>query len=321
MGVDRDTDVRIWGKAMWEVELDGAVRRYNRHIVERMLKSGELHGGEMVRPGGRGEWIQLQHTELFRAYMPSTSPSLQERDAVRAKMGAVVAHVGIFLVALVGIGPQAYMVLWGAALGYHLWESRFIAKQMFGLGDDRGVGPVGTMLGAPAPPSAVLPAARSELETTIAQLDPLLRQGEHSQLRTELEALRDSGRNMITRRMQLQQVLDPGKLRRLKEEAQQASVDLEAAGDDRTRAALTDQLTSLGERIEMMEGAAGTVDRILAQERTMVHQVESLRIAVAQAQAEEGSDADLAARVREMRLRADAAAEVEQAVARDRLAR
>jgi hypothetical protein len=112
---------------------------------------------------------------------------------------------------------------------------------------------------------------------------------------------------------------DPAARERLTRERDAALAQAAAARDPRTIEVLRDQARSVGERLESMREAAETAARLEARERTLLHQVESLRLALLRSGAEEARAPELADEARRLQADLKAEAEIDNAMAAARL--
>jgi hypothetical protein len=171
-----------------------------------------------------------------------------------------------------------------------------------------------------------LPAAASsqadpflaELERALAALGPAsggrpLPQGlDLAALRREAEALRD-------RHLALAGLATGDARERLVAERAETVARAEAAPDPRTAEVLREQARTVADRLEALDEAAGAAARLDARERTLLHQLEALRLSLVRAGVDEERAPDLAGEVRSLQLDVKAASELEADLARARL--
>lgn len=300
----------------WEVQTDGDVKSMTERKLRRRLRGGDLHGDELARPEGASEWSRLWDLPIYRDVVPHVPGEDLRRLAFRRILRGLLGHTLAFFAVLVFLGFPGWGVFWGIGLVMH-WVSaapRLVDLRVAMQQDTpapiaaRAEDPVG----APVDDSALGRAARALEEALDDPEDPLA---------TEVSRSLEAGRELQRRLRALEALLDPDPRPALREEQEALASRLTAAGSDRDREVLEDQVASLVERLLQLDQAAATRDRVAAQLSALVHQLEGLRVALAQRALGVGADGpSLLDTLRGARERAEAGAEVDEALARGRRA-
>jgi hypothetical protein len=277
----------------WEVKEGRSVRGFSDESLRRMLRSGSLTGAELVRPL-RGEWVRLYELPLFADEL---ADDRSPRAIVLPRAGwRLAAHLAIFLVVVGVVREPALAGIWLFFLAAHAWRD----------------GPL-IVAAARAPTRRVdrLTAARplvGAVRGLLAQVDG---KPAAAELATALRGLEQAGEELGRRVVALELVARPEELEDLRSEQQQVEARLDTTRDARTRQVLTKELGSLATRIASLGDAVAELERLRAEERSLHHQVEALRVELARGAAQREGAVDLLGRIDELRARARAEAEVE----------
>jgi hypothetical protein len=208
-----------------------------------------------------------------------------------------------------------------------------VAAAWWGLGVAiHAVGVAGKLLASrrpqaalPAPEPVAEPAAAARTPGFLADLDAALAALSRAAAErglppgVDLPALRAAAASLHGRAEALAALGGEDDRVRLAAERDAARARAESAADPRTREALHAEAASAEERLAALERAADAAARLASRERTLLHQVEALRVSLLEAGADEGAAPDLAAEVERLRLDVQANAEVDAHLARARL--
>ena len=237
---------------------------------------------------------------------------------MRRRLTSVGMHVVSFVVVGTILGfPWKIMVFWGVGLAIHLGRT---APAL--LRDLRGGG---HELTAP-------PAART-VPTAAHSTDPYLRDLERSveALRgaateageandMDLGAIEAAARALHERRLRLAELVEPGVRRRLEGELQEARERAEAAPDAQGAEVYDAEARAITARLEAMDDATAIADRLRARERTILHEIDAVRLALARSGATDASSVTLGRHVDKLRGELAADAEIEARLAQARRA-
>jgi hypothetical protein len=231
-------------------------------------------------------------------------------------------HAGAFAITAFTVDlSTAAMAWWGLAVAMHGVST--IPALVAGV-RSRRAGAAGAPAAqlpsgdAAAPAPAAVDPFLGELDRALGALEAASR-GRTLPAGLDLAALRREAAALRERHLSLAALAAPEPRDRLAAERTEALARAEAAQDPRTAEVLRAQARSVGERLEGLSEAAGAAARLEARERTLLHQLEALRLSLVQAGVEEGRAPDLAAEVRSIQLDVKATAEVESELARARL--
>lgn len=242
------------------------------------------------------------------------SPPLD--PGVRRQLISVGMHVVSFVVVGTILGfPWQIMTFWGIGLVIHL------VRTVPGLARD--------LRGAREEPP---PAARSAPPASHS-MDPYLRDLERSveALRRasdevggagdlDLGALEAAARALHERRTRLAELVDAGVRQRLEREIEEARQRVESAADARGAEVYEAEVRAITVRLEAMDDAAVVSDRLRARERTILHEIDAARLALARSGAHDPAAPSLGQHVRKLRGELEAEAEVEDRLAQARRA-
>jgi len=247
----------------------------------------------------------------------------RERGGRRARPAAAVQgfiwNAGAFAIAVWQLHlPDVAVAFWGLGLAMHgatlvpvlaRWSRARRGAAEPAAGSTGGAHPAAAGL-APDPYLAELDRKLAALEAA-AHGRPFPPGLDLAALRREAEALR--GRHLA-----LAEVAAPAERERLAAERADALGRADASADPRTSEVLRAQARSVGERLAALDEATAAATRLEARERTLLHQLEALRLSLVQAGTDEGRAPDLAAEVRSIQLDVKATAELESDLARAR---
>jgi len=211
-------------------------------------------------------------------------------------------------------GPAMWW--WGLAVAIH---GIGVAVKVLSGPDARPVAlPEGT---APAPAPRQVPATAdpflAELDVAIAALGRAA--GGKSLPGVDLGALRAAAQELRRRHLALLAIGGADAREQLAREQEEALARAAGATDPRTAEVLRAQAESVSGRLAALDQAAGAAARLEARERTLLHQVEALRVSLLQSGLDEARAPDLAGEVERLRLDLRAETELESDLARARL--
>lgn len=297
---------------MWEVRGWRRNRVCRAERVRRRVARGHLDGDTQVRPLGSSEWRPIREVEELR---PGAAPDVRARrwEALQGLLTHAAVYAGVNL--FIGL-PRVAMLGWGFALFMHALGT---LQRLFAPAERQPADPKRSQRD-PQPTAAPARDPDPFLDELGAALRDLERVATTRRLEdVDLAALRNAAEQLRARHLALVGLSEPAALARLAEERDRALSRAAAARDPRTIEALKDQARSVSERLEALQEAGEAAARLEARERTLLHQVEALRLALARSGADEAVAPDLAAEVRRLQLDVKASAEVEVHLARARL--
>ena len=293
---------------MWEVHHDGKVRALTDAELREMLRKNKLAGVELARREGEDSWSPLYSTDVYRQVVPHTGdPAVNARNRL---LQPFVFHVAAFVTVLTALwsvsgDPPLWGAFWGIGLFFH------------GLKTVRGLRQLPLRPRATAVPhedlSAVTPPLLPDNEVlrAIEDLDQAGWSG-------DTHALRETATLLMQRRALVDDATDGQAKESLTDERSAVLADREQASAA-TQALLDDQLSAIDARLRFLGDVEQLSIRLRAQERTLLHQVESLRLGQIRA-SEDTAHPDLMQAVTRLRRELDAESEVTDALARARQA-
>jgi len=288
----------------WKVHHDGKVREWDEATVLSKLDKCDLTGIELAKPPGAETWAPLHSTALYQQVVPHQG----DLDAVlrRRVLTPWLRHIAIFVVLFVVFSitglPTMWFPFWGIGVAVHGLST---LHKWMSLPDRSPTAQDGRVATAQTPSSR----ASSEL---LAAIDALIASGWHD----DLTALRQAAEELAIRRAVAVDAADPDATQALIDERASVQHALTSA-DDTTAAMLRDQLGAIDARIAFHEEVQRLATRLQTRERTLLHQVESLRLG-ALSKEQSTARVDLDASVVRLRSELRADAEVSDALARAR---
>lgn len=172
------------------------------------------------------------------------------------------------------------------------------------------------------PVTARAPSARGFWGEANGLLDALERQRRESSLHPtlDLSALREAVTELHRRTEALQAIGDEAELHRLEHTREAAKESARLATDEASAEAFELELEAIDERLAAMQSAMSTRARLQARQRTLLHQLQSLRMAAAHALATEAPDDfdGLKAQAERLHEEVRASREIEEELARSR---
>lgn len=283
--------------AEWRIRLEDSEKRWSERYIVQRLQGGHLLGSELVCSIDGDTWTPLYQTAMYRRALGEGDP--RRRATIRAVM-PFLEHLAVYVMIVAFMGFPSWALWWGIGLAAHalktgqlVWEARDLPNVL--------------------PPLSAEPAVRPAATPLLLAIDglrDLLRdRPPEDPLRLEMDQLAAAAVTLEGRQAALAGLVEPATLDALRRER-------DGVTDPRERVALD-------ERLRTTEQALETRERLASECRALLHQVEGLRVAMLTAEASAQAP-DLVPRVRELRLRTAADAEVQdmgrRAAARGRAA-
>jgi len=281
---------RNTGVAMWYLKRGSGARELDEAELRTALRGGRLTGLERIRAEGQEQWSYVYELDLYRELRPGAEPRAHARRNV---ISGLVVHLILFLGVMgwVVAGRGSVPVwggIWGALVLLHLVQGvRVLAMEQRSAERDDYVEQLGQALAATGD---LLPA-------------------------TERDRIEQRALALHRRRLAL--VEAGGGRDALEAEREAVHARLGATDDARTVAAFEEEAAALDERLEVLDQAVEEAARLAARERTLLHELEGLRLAVLQAEAHPEAPS-VGAQLERVRGELSAMAEVEAALAQAR---
>ena len=316
-------EFQVMGRPMWHVDTNGSVKQLSEEKLRKKLRSGAFSGRQLARRAGEEEWAPLYESELFQqevAFTGSPREAAWRRSSNHAEtalfLGLSAFYVPLGMVSIVifveyfgprpGLGPSAWwLLLWPFVISLHLSFLSLI-RQYFA---DQGS--AGQAVLSPATVESGLSGSFLE-EVNAALSKSALEVGVQSELRT-------AAAELCGKIGELDEVVSSDTIESLREQEDACRSKAMDSEDPQLRETFLDEATAIGQRCQNLERTATLLTRLKAQQRTFLHQLESLTLGALQAESKaEVPDLDENLRTLRHQLRADD--EVDEALARARLA-
>ena len=314
---------------MWHIEYENNVKIWSEKKVRRKLRAKELTGLELVRKEGSDQWMPLHQTELFALTVPiSDSPELTAR---RRRRTGLIIHMVVFSGVSIAMGFPFWIAFWAIGLAVHAIKvqaelsrdkRRMTSTEIFSAPQTSHKHDVSEN-NTPAQSAHDSPAAREPEQTVTATEDPILGQFREAlaesgidattqqELLEELKLLREKTRA-------LQEIAQPELLAQLTRNAEDARQQASEMDDIRTKEIFTEEAVAIELRIANLREVTTLLLRLQSKQRTLLHQLEGLRLGALTHDAPEVPDfKDQVTRLRKELIASD---EVEQTLARHRMA-
>jgi hypothetical protein len=242
-----------------------------------------------------------------------------------AGLRRALTSVGMHLVSFVVVGtilgfPWKIMAFWGVGLAIHL------ARTVPGIARELRGGP--EAVAHPAAMRGARPAAAVSHST-----DPYLRDLERNvqSLRQaaaeaggagdlDLDGVEEAARTVHERRMRLADLVEPSVRTRLERELAEARRRVESTTDARGAEVYEAEVQAISTRLDAMDDAAGVSDRLQARERTILHEIDAARLALARTGVPAATSETLGLHAQKLRGELEAEAEIEERLAQARRA-
>jgi hypothetical protein len=232
-----------------------------------------------------------------------------------ARIQGLIWHAGMWGICSYFFLPRPAILIWGLFVAMHAISE---IPRIFAAAPSEASLPDSVPAGRP---DAVERESDPFLAELTSALDALQKVAEKKGLPAgiDLQALRDAAHELRRRHLALDGLAEPAARDRLTSERDDALSQAAKARDPRTIEVLQQQARSVSERIGALEQAADASARLQARERTLLHQIEALRLSILQSGVDEERSPDLAGEVRRLQLELKADAEVEAHLARARI--
>jgi hypothetical protein len=296
----------------YEVVRRGRIRVLDVNSIRSRLARGRLSPDTQVRPLGDPGWRPLREVPELLGAEPAQTGSWP-------RIHGFLWNAGAWAIMSFGLGlPRAATLWWGLAVVLH--GVSLVVRFASAPRARRASLPEGSKEGEalPAPAQAAADPFLAELEAAIGELAAAagpagLPRG------LDLQALRAAAGELRRQHRALEAQADGPARERLQGERDEALAAAGRTKDPRTAEVLQDQAESVERRLRALEQAADAAARLGARERTLLHQVESLRLSLLQSGVDESRAPDLAEEVERLRLDLRASEELESDLARARL--
>ncbi len=305
----------------WFVQDGKQVKELDEEHLRRKLGSGDYTGLELAHPEGDLAWQPLHAWPVFAEVVPFEG-SAEAAAIGRARKGfishalAFAAVIG-FLTLQSGAVP-GWSIFWLLGLAMH--GVRVLPAFQSGSVE------------AEAEPEAVTsPVAALPEPVTLQEVRPAGFLGQVEALlhelartagdRVDVAALREGAEALERALASLQEAADPEEGARLQQALADAEERVHTAPDEASAEVFHAEAQAIVARLEAFGDAATAVSRLQARQRTLLHQLETLRLDLARGDTPASPAADpVRTQVARLRQEALAAAEVDDSLARARKA-
>jgi len=312
---------------LYEIERRGRIRAMDDVRLRRRIARGRIPVDARVRAVGDRDWRAIRDVpELLEPLPPGAS---RGGETAWSLVSGLLANAGAF--AVFGLwmlhGDPWVVAGWGFGLAMHALNvagklasarraRRALEGARAGQPAELGAGGPGRsgQEAAPGPRDPFL----AELEAAVASLEAAARPSGLPRS-VDLGALRTTAAELRRQHLALEVLADGAARERLSREREEAEAGASRSSDPRTAEVLRAQARSVEARLAALEQAAGASARLAARERTLLHQIEALRLALLQTGLDEERAPDLAGEVERLQLDLRANAEIEADLARARL--
>jgi hypothetical protein len=293
-----------------------------QHRLRRGLAKGKYGADTLVRASGESDWRPIGSVPELSAL--ATEVVVEKEKDSQKSLGArrwhriqgLLWHAGTWAIVSYLFLPRVAVLFWGLAVAIHALAE--IPKIL--------AGPPQKAAPAPLPRSRAIGIWANQeqdpfLKELEAALQALQQAGEKNALpgNLDLSALREAAKELRKQHLALTELAQPATREKLVQERDSALAQAGQAQDARTIEVLQEQARSVTSRLEALQQASDAAARLQARERTLLHQIEAVRLAVLQSGAEQGGAPDLAAEVQRLQLDLKAEAEIEATLAKARI--
>lgn len=301
---------------MWEVHFGGKVRRWTEEDLRNKLRKNKVSGVELARRVGDDEWTPLYATDLYRETVPHTGDP--KSGVLRRIWSPFIGHSTAFVTVLgalwlVSGEPPLWGAWWGIGLAFHAVAAiTATGKIHFPQTTQIAAAMEAVFAKKPAVPKQTRSPALLPDNEVLRALEELEQAGWSG----DIQALRETALLLVQRRTLVTDATDANAKEALEHERVTVVADREQASPS-TQALLDDQLGAIDARLSFLRDIDQLAIRLRAQERTLLHQVESLRLGQIRS-TEDTSGPDVMEAVIRLRRELDAESEVTNALARAR---
>ena len=307
----------------WEVYTKyGRSRAVKERRLLRRLAKGKYGAGTLVRAFGELDWRPIGSIPELTARAAEVvvdveKGSQQSLGAWRwHRVQGLLWHAGTWAIVSYLFLPRVAVLFWGLAVAIHALAE--IPKILSG--------PLQKAEPAPLPRSRAIGIWANQeqdpfLKELEAALQALQQAGEKNALPGDLDlnALRSAAKDLRKQHLALAELAQPATREKLAQERDSALAQAKETQDPRTIEVLQEQARSVTGRLEALQQASDAAARLQARERTLLHQIEAVRLAVLQSGAEQGNAPDLASEVQRLQSDLRAEAEIEATLAKGRI--
>lgn len=315
----------------WYVQDDDEVKEVDEARLRKGLRKGDYSGAERVRREGEDVWRHLYELPLFREEVPNTGDPLEGararvRDPFLHHLASFIAVVGAFTL---WSGFPHWSVWWGIGLVMHgaTTVTRLLAlRSLPALPQTAQPTPLPTAAPTATPTATPTPARplspwRAQIEAALNAVAQRASTSGRTADLPDLTALRATADDLDQGVTELSAAVSPEEQARLELDLVEAETGARTATDARTVEAHQRTVTAIRERMAQTSALRDTLQRLQARQAALLHQIESLRLALTTAQLS-SAGADITDELHELRAQEHASAEVDRelASARQRIA-
>ena len=279
--------------------------------LRKKLRKGDLSGAELARRAGDTEWKPLHTFPVFKEEVPFEGGSAAA--ARRRLIVPLLWHVGVFVaMGTFVLGWPWWMLFWGAGVAAHTVTA---VRKIFSLGQQARAlsSSAAKDDAARSPVAAAEPVVSDALHAELVSAFAALEKAAAGRTDMDIAGTKKDAMALQTRRAALMPLCDAATRERLDKEQDRIMAEEERSPPE-LKEILRQQALALQQRLDAMDESQAMVTRLEARLRTVLHQVENLRMQLARAGVEEGAPLSLSDDVRRMQREIAADAEAEAAV-------
>ena len=302
----------------WFLQDGSSVQEISEDKLRRRLAKGDLSGLELAHPQSETGWRPLHDWPVFAETVPFQGSARGAAQA-RARHG-FFWHLGAFLGVIGYLTLQqgsvpSWSVFWMLGLAGHALRALPAIRSFWEASEESQTEAVPVS----QPSAGELQPADGFLGETEQALTELAQVGGD---RVDIAALGEGAQALQDALERMAEGADPEAGRRLQEALDQATGQVEREQDAATAEIYQSEVQAIRARLDAWTDASAAASRILARQRTLVHQIHALRLDLAREESPPPAQADpIQNQVQRLRKEAVAAAEVERDLARARQAR
>ena len=290
--------------AAWRVQKGNDILDLTEEQLRKKLRKNDLSGAELARSADDSEWKPLHTLAIFKEEVAFSGSS---REAtMRRVIVPLIGHAAVFVAFGTFIfGWPWWMMFWGIGLVAHAGGATSQYLALRGQRDATGAAPAAKATPALAsgdPLDQELDAAFAELAKAAA-----------SRTDIDVAGTRKAALVLQKQRAALLPLCDPKTRERLDAEQDRVMAEEGTTSEAVMKEALRQQALALQQRIDAIDEARSIAARLEARMRTVLHQVENLRLQIARASVDDTTAPSLTEDVR--RIQREIAADSEAASA------
>ena len=300
----------------WQITDDERILVLTEKELRDKLRRGRLSCMVPARPEGEETWRLLHTWPLFREEVAVHGGQVGVGPR-RWRVRGLAVHLVVLVMVLAGLTAAtghvpSWWVWWALGLGIHGLTALPILRRHTHRGPSSSPEPAAESPGSlregvPDPQVAGLDAALASLEAAAGDT------GAAPDI--DIGAVRAAGAALASRRARLAAAVPEGAAAALEQELAGAEVRASASPEVEDYAL---EVRALAQRLSGLRQAQASLQRLRARERALLHEVESLRLIVLQADAQSAEAPALGDAVRRLRSEVAAVEEVDETL---RLAR